>query len=286
VRAQVLGTQEAVEAVLKCLATPDEAVKLAPYVDGKRPLADLAPAERFILELHRVPQIEARLATYMYKFTLPESIDEMLAVAANRRRAIAQVRPAASVLANACASLPCRLLGSLMTAQMNRLHAKIRGGAVGITRDDTDPIVAGLNGAKLATARDTPVAAQVCKSEAFRAALTGVLALGNFLNAGSTNGDAVAFKLQALTKLPDTKSLDGDHSLLTFLAATLLNAGLAPIADEVPAAFRTSMDISMEVPAFPSCFCVVRMYDTSRQVLAHLRSPPHYILWCSALELH
>lgn len=90
---------------------------------------------------------------------------------------------------------------------------------------------------------------QVHGSETFSAALTAVLALGNYLNAGTTNGDAVAFKLAALTKLPDTKSLDGDRSLLSFLAETLLDAGLPPVGEQVAAALRSSMDISMDVRA-------------------------------------
>lgn len=56
---QVLGSQDAVEAVLKCLPSADEALKLAPYLAGTRPLSDLVPAERFLLELHRVPQARA-----------------------------------------------------------------------------------------------------------------------------------------------------------------------------------------------------------------------------------
>lgn len=98
--------------------------------------------------------------------------------------------------------------------------------------------------------------AQVRGSDAFGAVLTGVLAVGNYLNQGTTNGDAVAFKLAALTKLGDTKSLDGDHSLLSFLAAALLDAGLPPLGLQLPAALATSMDISIDVRPAAACFSI------------------------------
>jgi hypothetical protein len=88
---------------------------------------------------------------------------------------------------------------------------------------------------------------QVRESKAFGAALTAVLALGNFLNAGTTNGDAVAFKFEALVKLADTKSIDGDASLMSFLARSLLDAGYEPLAAEMPALMSGKMETSMEV---------------------------------------
>lgn len=71
--------------------------------------------------------------------------------------------------------------------------------------------------------------------------------MGNYLNLGTTNGAAVAFKLQALTKLADTKSIDGDESLLSFLASSLMDAGISPLATEVPACLSSWMDSTIEV---------------------------------------
>jgi hypothetical protein len=77
--------------------------------------------------------------------------------------------------------------------------------------------------------------------------LVAVLAVGNYLNLGTTNGAAVAFKLQALTKLADTKSIDGDESLMSFLATSLLDSGLRPLAQEVPACLSGWMETTLEV---------------------------------------
>jgi hypothetical protein len=88
---------------------------------------------------------------------------------------------------------------------------------------------------------------QTRNSDAFAALLVGVLWLGNYLNLGTTNGDAVAFKLQALTKLGDTKSIDGDQSLLSFLAKALIDAGQPPLADQIPAVIAGEMETSVDV---------------------------------------
>jgi hypothetical protein len=80
-----------VDAILKCLPTSDEAVKLMPYASGKRPRSDLAPVERFLLELYKIPQIEMRLSTYSYKFSIPEVIQETKKVLDVRAAAMQQV---------------------------------------------------------------------------------------------------------------------------------------------------------------------------------------------------
>lgn len=85
-------SRDEVDAVLKCLPTADEIIKLQPYLSGKRPLTDLVPVERFVLELFRVPQIELRLSTYLYKFSIPEVLQETQAVLTNRGSAISQAR--------------------------------------------------------------------------------------------------------------------------------------------------------------------------------------------------
>jgi hypothetical protein len=86
-------SRDEVDAILKCLPTADEIIKLMPYMSGKRPLADLAPVERFVLALHQIPQIELRLSTYAYKFSIPELISETDSVLTTRRAAMQQVCP-------------------------------------------------------------------------------------------------------------------------------------------------------------------------------------------------
>jgi hypothetical protein len=85
-------SRDEVDAILKCFPTSDEAVKLMPYASGKRPLADLAPVERFLLELYKIPQIEMRLSTYAYKFSVPELIQDIREVLETREAAMKQVR--------------------------------------------------------------------------------------------------------------------------------------------------------------------------------------------------
>ena len=58
---------------------------------------------------------------------------------------------------------------------------------------------------------------EVKKSTKFKKVLEVVLALGNYLNGGSFRGAAYGFKLDALNKLRDTKSADGDTTLLHYL---------------------------------------------------------------------
>ena len=89
--------------------------------------------------------------------------------------------------------------------------------------------------------------AQVRNSNGFSSLLVAVLAVGNYLNLGTTNGAAVAFKLQALTKLADTKSIDGDESLMSFLATSLLDTGLPALAQEAPSCLSGWMDTTIEV---------------------------------------
>lgn len=94
-RGQVFASRDDIAAILKCLPTTDEAIKLEPYVAGKRPLSDLAPVERFLLELAKIPQIQQRLETYTFKFSVPETMQEAKAVLVNRAAAMEQARAAA-----------------------------------------------------------------------------------------------------------------------------------------------------------------------------------------------
>lgn len=90
---QVFAAQEEVDTILQCLPTADEVLKLAPYVAGQRPLADLTAAEMFVLELSKVPQIEMRLTTFRYKFSIPEDMETAFQIVKTRKKAMEQVRP-------------------------------------------------------------------------------------------------------------------------------------------------------------------------------------------------
>jgi Formin Homology 2 Domain len=123
--------------------------------------------------------------------------------------------------------------------------------------------------------------AQVRASAGFAAALVATLALGNYLNAGTTNGDAVAFKFEALVKLADTKSLDGDESLLSFLARALLDAGHAPLPAELPALLSGTMETSMEARA--ACAAAAAAALLAWYFTSHLAAPARVL--CVALCL-
>jgi hypothetical protein len=51
-------------------------------------------------------------------------------------------------------------------------------------------------------------------SGTFQQVLAAVLAVGNFLNHGGRLGNAVGFRLKALNKLHDSRSLDGKSTML------------------------------------------------------------------------
>ena len=101
-------------------------------------------------------------------------------------------------------------------------------------------------------------------SNGFSSLLVAVLTVGNYLNLGTTNGAAVAFKLQALTKLADTKSIDGDESLMSFLATSLLDSGLPALTQEVPSYLSGWMETTIEVrwPVVPVQIEKLRIFRT------------------------
>lgn len=88
---QVFVSKDEVDAIVKCLPTQEESIKLQPYLAGKRPLTDLALVERFVLDLARIPQVELRLNTYAFKFSLPEMLHETRGILENRKAAMEQV---------------------------------------------------------------------------------------------------------------------------------------------------------------------------------------------------
>ena len=263
----MFASKEDIDAILKCLPTTDEALKLEPYVAAKRPLSDLAPVERFLLELAKIPQIEQRLATYAFRFTVPEALQEAKAVLVNRAAAMDQARLRAMLSMRHAdshfsgtwsrAAIPFLSVSPVKKGLVGSILRRSPHGSCSVacvldtvhvhkqlpsTCDDGDRIVAVSSGGGV----------QVVESKAFAAALAATLALGNFLNAGTTNGDAVAYKLEALVKLADTKSLDGDASLLSFLADALLHARLAPLAAELPALLSPTMDTAIEARSGPA----------------------------------
>lgn len=58
-------------------------------------------------------------------------------------------------------------------------------------------------------------------SNSLKRVLEVVLALGNYLNGGTTKGEAYGFRLQTLTKLKQTKTMDNKHNLMHFLVTTI-----------------------------------------------------------------
>lgn len=89
---QLLATIEDVQSVIKCLPNEEERIKLMPYMDGKRPLSDLVPAEQLMLELAIMNRAESRLHSFSCTFTLTEDLDEVTTVLENRHTAVEQVR--------------------------------------------------------------------------------------------------------------------------------------------------------------------------------------------------
>lgn len=62
---------------------------------------------------------------------------------------------------------------------------------------------------------------EVISSKKFAKVLSLILSIGNIMNSGSTNGQAVGYDLATLTKLNDIKSTDKKKTLLIFLVETI-----------------------------------------------------------------
>ena len=93
---------------------------------------------------------------------------------------------------------------------------------------------------------------QVQSSDKFKDLLALVLAVGNYLNGGSVRGAAYGFKLDALSKLADTKSNDPSLSLLHFLimqAEKMGDKGPLNVSEELSAAKAASAVVLSQLQA-------------------------------------
>ena len=66
---------------------------------------------------------------------------------------------------------------------------------------------------------------EVRTSPALKKVLQMTLALGNYLNGGTNKGAAWGFKLDTLSKLSGTKTVDNKSTLLHYIAGPLAEAG-------------------------------------------------------------
>jgi diaphanous 2 len=67
----------------------------------------------------------------------------------------------------------------------------------------------------------TTACEEVRKSAKFSLIVKLVLAIGNFMNAGSRNAQSIGFEISFLPKLSSTKAADNKTTLLHFLAETV-----------------------------------------------------------------
>eukprot|EP01105_Mastigella_eilhardi_P006695 TRINITY_DN1823_c0_g1_i3.p1 TRINITY_DN1823_c0_g1~~TRINITY_DN1823_c0_g1_i3.p1 ORF type:complete len:1060 (-),score=236.28 TRINITY_DN1823_c0_g1_i3:62-3241(-) len=61
----------------------------------------------------------------------------------------------------------------------------------------------------------------VTHSRRFQQLLCLIMLVGNFLNSGTSRGQCASFKITLLSKLHETKALDGQHNLLHFIASVI-----------------------------------------------------------------
>lgn len=78
-------------------------------------------------------------------------------------------------------------------------------------------------------------AAEVRASKALREVIEYTLALGNYMNGTSNKGGAWGFKLEALSKLGNTKTMDNKRTLLHYMAEKLSDSGVVRrLREELP----------------------------------------------------
>ena len=84
--------------------------------------------------------------------------------------------------------------------------------------------------------------------ERVKSILALVLAIGNYMNGGTTRGQADGFGLEILPKLKDVKSKDNSHNLLQFVVQQYVRKH-----DLVPATSPSSAGTSMQVDEKALC---------------------------------
>jgi hypothetical protein len=83
-------------------------------------------------------------------------------------------------------------------------------------------------------------------SETFRTILAVILSLGNYMNGGTNRGQADGFELlSALDKLGDTKALDGQMTLLTYVSCVCSRVFVAKETGEAPKKDQTRLNRSL-----------------------------------------
>lgn len=93
---------------------------------------------------------------------------------------------------------------------------------------------------------------EIMECKTLQELLSATLALGNFVNHGGRHGNAPGFRLKALNKLHDTKSLDNKCTMLQALARQLHQRKLKEgkeiklLSEEVPHVMSNSMKISWQ----------------------------------------
>lgn len=102
----------------------------------------------------------------------------------------------------------------------------------------------------------TNASREVLGSQRLQIILAKILAIGNFLNQGTAKGAARGFKLEALIKLPETKSVEKNQNLLHFIAGKLeeKDPDSLEIAGDMPHVVKAKRiskeDIARELSSF------------------------------------
>lgn len=99
------------------------------------------------------------------------------------------------------------------------------------------------------------VATSILASQGLKEVMISTLAIGNALNSGTKNGGAHGFRLNSLLKLSETKSTDGNATVMDYLVQVLYDRStavdvtgdesIAQSALEASAALRIDSDLSI-----------------------------------------
>eukprot|EP00727_Mastigamoeba_balamuthi_P014851 m51a1_g9992 hypothetical protein (677) ;mRNA; r:45773-48550 len=89
---------------------------------------------------------------------------------------------------------------------------------------------------------------QLRGSTLFKKWLEVILAIGNFLNAGSFRGNARGFKLSSLTRLAETRSGDGGTNLLRYMTYVCSSEdGVVSVSDEIAGVAEAAKSGSLQL---------------------------------------